>query len=332
MLSEEAVLKGLKLSIIVPVYKVEQYLRKCVDSLLDQDLVDGEYEIILVDDGSPDSCGDICEDYAAKYSQVRVIHQKNGGLSAARNSGIAASQGKYVQFVDSDDYLELNVLKTLVEKMETDKLDILRFNYRNVNERYEVFEPNKVSKPFVDYRDEVCDGLTFLNERLGFGCYAWQFMIRRELLDGCIFKEGIYLEDTEWTPRLLMKAHKVTSTDLMVYDYLIRKGSITQSVDENKKRKVLNDLLLLVDSLNTQKSVVKDKRWFEGMIAHVAISIISYVSNNYYAERVSVCRNLESKSVFPLSLYHSTTATKKKIQIANVSPRILCWLLKKRKS
>ena len=331
MLSENTILKGLKLSIIVPVYKVEPYLHKCVDSLLHQDLLEGDYEIILVDDGSPDRCGDMCEDYAAKYSQVRVIHQKNGGLSMARNSGMAISQGKYVQFVDSDDYMEPNVLKALVEKMETDQLDILRFNYRNVDESYEVYEPNKVSKPFVDYRDEVCDGLTFLNERLGFGCYAWQFVIRRELLENCVFKEGIYLEDSEWTPRFLMKAHKVTSTDLMVYNYLIRKGSITQSVDEEKKRKVLNDLLLLVDSLNTQKNEVKDKRWFEGMIAHITISIIGYVSHNYYKERFSVCKALRSKCVFPLSLYHSTTATRKKIQIANVSPELLCWLLKKRK-
>lgn len=319
--------KVLILSIIVPVYKVEQYLRKCVDSLLHQDLPMEEYEIILVDDGSPDGCGDICEEYATRYSQVRVIHQKNEGLSAARNSGIALSQGKYVQFVDSDDYLEPNVLKTLMGKMESDRLDVLRFNYRNVNEQYEAFEPNKVSKPFVDYRDEICDGSSFLNERLGFGCYAWQFVIRRELLEGCNFKKGIYLEDTEWTPRLLMKVHKVTSLDLMVYNYLIRKGSITQSVDEEKKRKVLNDLLLLVDSLNAQVSEVKDRRWFKGMIAHVAISMIGYVSHNYYNERIAVCKTLKSKRVFPLSSYHSTPATKRKIRIANISPVLLCWLL-----
>lgn len=327
MSSEKTILKMLKLSIIVPVYKVEQYLCKCVDSLLHQDLSEEEYEIILVDDGSPDRCGDICEEYAAKYAQVRAIHQKNGGLSAARNCGMAVSKGKYVQFVDSDDYLEPNVLKTLVEKMEIDQLDILRFNYRNVNEQYEAFEPNKVSKPFVDYRDEVCDGLAFLNERLGFGCYAWQFVFRRDLFEGCVFKEGIYLEDTEWTPRLLMKAQKVTSTDMIVYNYLIRKGSITQSVDDEKKRKVLNDLLLLVDSLKAQMSGLKDRRWFEGMIAQAAISTIGYVSHNYYAERLSVCDSLKSKRVFPLSSYHSTTATRRKIRIANVSPALLCWLL-----
>ena len=168
----------LKLSIVVPIYKVEPYLPKCVESLLAQDLREEDYEIILVDDGSPDLCGEICDGYAARYANVKAVHRKNGGLSAARNTGIEVAQGEYVQFVDSDDYLEPNVLKTLVDKMDSDKLDILRFNYQNVNERYEVFDPYKVSKSFVDYRDEVCNGLTFLTERLGFGCYACQFIIR----------------------------------------------------------------------------------------------------------------------------------------------------------
>ena len=318
---------GIKLSVIVPIYKVEQYLRKCIDSLLHQDLSQEEYEIVLVDDGSPDNCGDICEEYAGRFAQVKVIHRENGGLSAARNSGIEVARGRFVQFVDSDDYLEPNVLKTLTEKMEADQLDILRFNYRNVNERYEVFEPNKVSKPVVDYRDEVCDGLTFLSERLGFGCYAWQFMIKRELLEDCTFKEGIYFEDTEWTPRVLLKAQRMTSIDLMVYNYLFREGSITQSVDKQKKRKVLDDKMRLIDSMMEQKSVVGNKQWFEGMISQIVLSILGYVCEYYYKERTAVCQALKSKKVFPLSTYHSTKSAQRKIQIANISPKLLCWLL-----
>lgn len=320
-----------KLSIVVPVYKVEQYLSKCVDSLLNQDLLSEEYEIILVDDGSPDQCGVICEEYADRFAQVKVVHRKNGGLSAARNSGIEVAQGQYVQFVDSDDYLESNVLGNLVRKMDEDRLDVLRFNYQNVNEQYEAFEPNKVSKPFVDYRDEICDGLTFLNNRLGFGCYAWQFVIRCELLENCHFKEGIYFEDTEWTPRLLLKAQKVTSTNALVYNYLMRQGSITQSVDEVKKRKVLDDKLLLIDSMQEQLRDATDKRWFEGVIAQTALSIVGCVCENFYAEKENVIQTLQSKCVFPLSFYHSTKVAYCKIRLANVSPLLLCWLLKLKK-
>ena len=317
----------MKLSIIVPIYKVAQYLGKCIDSLLNQDLPREEYEIILVDDGSPDSCPAICEEYAHTHVNVKVIHRQNGGLSAARNSGIEVAQGQYVQFVDSDDFLEPNVLKTLVDKMDADLLDVLRFNYQNVNERYEVFEPNKISKPFVDYRDEVCDGLTFLTERLGFGCYAWQFLLRRELLEGCVFKEGIYFEDMEWTPRVLLKAKRVTSTDMMVYNYLMRQGSITQSVDEKKKRKVLDDRLSLIGSMKQQKEKAGDKRWFEGMIGQMAVGIIGSASNDFWGRHKELLKQLKEEGIFPLSSYHATDLAARKIRLANISPMLLCLLL-----
>lgn len=320
---------GLKLSIIVPIYKVEQYLAKCVDSLLHQDLSPEEYEIILVDDGSPDGCGAICDDYVSQYGNIKVIHRPNGGLSAARNSGIEVARGHYVQFVDSDDFLEPNVLKALVDKMDADKLDILRFNYQNVNEQYEVFSPNKDPKRWVDYSDSVCDGLSFLNERLGPACYAWQFVIKRTLLSDKRnwFKEGIYFEDMEWTPRIVLQASRVSSVGTISYNYLIREGSITQSVDANKKRKVLNDKLLLVDLMQSQKQSVSDQRWFDGMIAQVVVSIINHLVENYYKERKSVLQTLKQKKVFPLSFYLSNAPAKRKIALANLSPELLCFLL-----
>jgi len=317
----------MRLSVIVPIYKVEPYLRKCVDSLLRQDLADDEYEILLVDDGSPDGCGAICDSYASKYPNVNVIHRSNGGLSAARNTGIEVAKGKYVQFVDSDDYLEPDVLKALVIKAETDGLDVLRFNYQNVDKRYNVFEPNKVSKPFVDYRDEICDGLTFLTERLGFGCYAWQFLIRREILEGCRFKEGILFEDTEWTPRLLVKAQYVTSTDLLTYNYVQRIGSITQSRDEAKRRKALNDKIQLIDTMKKQKEGLSDQRWFEGMIAQLSLSIVDDISMGLYGERKQYLNELKSKKVLPLSDYHATPSARRKIRWVNASPELYCMVL-----
>lgn len=317
------------LSIIVPIYNVEPYLRKCVNSLLHQDLPAEDYEIILVDDGSPDRCGDICDEYASKYGNIRVVHRKNGGLSAARNSGIEIAQGKYIQFVDSDDYLEPNVLKALVEKMETDNLDVLRFNYQNVNENYEVFEPNKVSKPFVDYRDEICDGIAFLNERLGSACYVVQFMLKRELLQDKKnhFKEGIYFEDTEWTPRILVEAKRVTSVPTMVYNYLVRQGSITKSVDPRKRQKLLDDSLALIDAKKELMQEVPDKRWFEGMIAHSVVSIISTIAKDYFSQRKKYLEMLKVKNVFPLSTYHLTPSAARKVKLINFSPSLACWLL-----
>ena len=174
---------NVKLSIIVPIYGVEQYLRKCVDSLLNQDI--GNYEIILVDDGSTDDCPAICDEYAEKAKKlrgervyVRVIHQDNAGLSAARNSGIEVAQGEYIMFVDSDDYIEPNVLKELLAQMERDKLDVLRYRLQYINPQYEVYNPYK-SDSFKgnDYSEVPTDGVSFLNSRMNTQCYAWAFII-----------------------------------------------------------------------------------------------------------------------------------------------------------
>ena len=122
----------IRLSIIVPVFRVEQYLDTCVMSLLHQDLSAEEYEIILVDDGSDDACPQKCDDYAAQHKQIHVIHQPNKGLSGARNTGIKAARGKYICFVDSDDYIEPDCFGSLINKAENDSLDILQFGLQIV--------------------------------------------------------------------------------------------------------------------------------------------------------------------------------------------------------
>lgn len=112
-----------KLSVIVPVYKVEKYIHKCVDSILNQTFTD--FELILVDDGSPDNCGRICDEYAKKDSRVRVIHQENGGLSAARNTGIQNAKAEFITFVDSDDYIDADMYEYMLQYMKANNLDLL---------------------------------------------------------------------------------------------------------------------------------------------------------------------------------------------------------------
>ena len=315
------------LSIIVPVYNVKAYLKKCVDSLLDQDIETSDYEIILVDDGSTDGCSAICDELAETHENIFVIHKKNGGLSSARNAGIPVATGEYIQFVDSDDYLIPQVLKGLIEQILTQKLDILRFNYQNVNEKGEVFEPNRHSKPFVDFSREVCDGSTFLNERLGYACYAWQFIIRADLLKDEPFTEGIWFEDVDWTPRILLQADRVASTRQIVYNYLFRKGSISRSYDSDKRRKKISDQFFLIDSLDKSSNKATDIRWFKGMRSQIALSIIQAVSQSFFPERRKYIRALKEKKVFPLSSYHTTESARSKIRLANLSPLLMCRLI-----
>lgn len=318
----------MKLSVVVPVYNVEAYLKKCVNSLLSQDLSHNEYEIILVDDGSTDSCGAMCDAFAAEHESIRVIHQQNRGLSGARNTGIAAALGKYIQFVDSDDSLNPNVLGALIGQMEQQNLDVLRFNYQDVNEAGEVFEPNKYSKPFVDFSNEVCDGVTFLNERLGYACYACQFIAKASILrkEGNGFREGIYFEDVEWTPRILLQAERVASTDLVVYNYLFRTDSIARNADAEKKRKAIRDKMTILDGFTALMCSCPDNRWFKGMTGQISLSVLDAVGRFFYPQRKEYIGQLKDKGVFPLSAYHATESAKKKIWMANLSPSLVCWL------
>ena len=318
----------MKLSIIVPVYNVEAFLKKCVDSLLAQDLPKEDYEVILVDDGSTDGSGALCDTLAAEHGNIRVIHQRNRGLSGARNAGTPAASGDYILFVDSDDYLCPNVLEALAGLMESKDLDILRFNYQNVDMDGKVFEPNKYSKPFVDYSNETCDGETFLNERLGFACYAWQFMVKTSMLqqEGNGFKEGIYFEDVEWTPRILLQARRVASTDTVVYNYLFRTGSIARNTDHEKKRKAIRDKMTILEGFAALKPQVKDDRWFRGMSSQIALSVLDTVGRFFYPERKEYIRALKRQVAFPLSAYHATKSARRKIWLANLSPELVCRL------
>lgn len=342
----------MKLSIIVPIYNVALYLRKCVDSLLAQDISD--YEIILVDDGSHDECPEICDQYAASYPSefkgqenskaaphastpytihhtpsIRVIHQANAGLSAARNAGIEAAQGDYILFVDSDDYLQPNTLATLLDQAERDNLDVLRFRYQNVNESGDAFAPYKDMTNYNDYSVTATDGLTFLNERMGNQCYVVQFLVKTEIVRQELFTPGIYFEDTDWTPRMLLRAKRVASTDLVVYNYLWREGSITLSQhDIAKQRKQLNDKLDILAKLNQLGNTISDRRWFDGMISGLVINVVGMIASTFYCERKEYIRRIKALDILPITTYHIAPRAQRKVKMINISPALAVLILR----
>ena len=343
---------GVKLSIIVPVYGVAKYLPKCVDSLLAQDISD--YEIILVDDGSPDECPEICDQYAASYPSefkgervevigeengnaeitprshiasspyrptIKVVHQANAGLSAARNTGIAAAQGDYILFVDSDDYLQSNVLGTLMTQVKRDNLDVLRFRYQNVRECGEVFMPHEGMKTdYNNYSSKPVDGLTFLNDCMWVQCYVVQFIIKTDIVRQELFTPGIYFEDVDWTPRMLQRAKRVASTELVVYNYLWREGSITLSQkDITKMRKQLQDKLALIAKLNQLGHSVVNRKWFDSMISGLVINVVGIVSQYFYEQRKEYIRAIKALAVLPITDYHIAPKAKWKVKLINTS-------------
>lgn len=340
----------MKLSIIVPIYNVAPYLRKCVDSLLTQDISD--YEIILVDDGSTDGSSDIADaiQSEAKGTEIReadilastpytlhhtpeikIIHQSNAGLSAARNTGIAAAKGEYIMFVDSDDYLQPNVLGTLMEQVEREYLDVLRFDYQNVRQteagEYEVFQPNKYPHQ-VDTCREVVDGEMYLNERMGYACYAWQFVINRELTG--TFTPGIHYEDTEWLPRMMLNAKRVNSTPIVVYNYLVRQGSITQAEGNKEKlRKNVKDFLFVIESLSKQMTKHPNCQWLQRMISSMAVGVLTRVAMSFYDERKEYIHRLQELNVFPVVIADQGKTYARRAWIINLlGVRVYCWLMK----
>ena len=322
----------MKLSIIVPIYNVAPYLRKCVDSLLAQDYTD--YEIILVDDGSTDNSGAIADEVVSEAignrPMLRVIHQTNAGLSAARNAGLAIAQGEYIMYVDSDDYLQPNVLGALMDQVERDQLDVLRFRYQNVRESGEVFAPYKDMTNYNNYSSAPTNGLTFLNERMGTQCYAVQFILRRELALQEQFTPGIYFEDTDWTPRMLLRAERVASTDLVVYNYLWREGSITKQKSISKiKKKIKDKSYILSKYIDYSLSLNRENNtWYRTMISKLTISILVALSGDLYSDKDFYIRTLIKSQIFPLSYHHLSFHELAMICVINLfSARLLVELL-----
>ena len=206
------------ISIIVPIYKVEPYIRQCIESILNQTYRD--FEVLLVDDGSPDKCGEICDEYARKDNRIRVFHTENKGVAAARNTGLREAKGEYIGFVDPDDWIEPNMYGVLFRLREETNADI------SVCETYyELVDGQKFVNVIQDavYTDSeaICALL-----RLKLRNYLWNKTYKKELWAGIWFPEGHTYEDVATLYKVIMKAHVVSCTSEVLYHYRMRASSI----------------------------------------------------------------------------------------------------------
>lgn len=218
------------ISVIVPVYKVEPYLRRCVDSILGQTYTD--FELILVDDGSPDSCGAICDEYAEKDARVRVIHQENGGLSAARNAGIdwvfANSDSEWLTFVDSDDVLSDCFLQRLYEVAKSEKSEIVVGDYAHFTDDKELQELYEESEPATQCSGiQACEKL-YDTEFVKF-VTAWGKLYCSSLFDNIRFPKGKIHEDEATTYKLYLAVDRVAIVKDKLYYYRFNPNGIMQT-------------------------------------------------------------------------------------------------------
>lgn len=221
------------ISVIIPIYNVENYLAKCVNSVIDQNYKN--LEIILVNDGSPDNCGSICDEYAQKDNRIVVIHKKNGGLSDARNAGLEISTGDFITFVDSDDYVSKDFISTLVNLIQDFEADIAIspfIHFKDDEKKVKrILSINKV-KTYTNV-----EGLINMFYQSDFDNNATSKLFRRELFSDVSFPKGLLYEDLATTYKLFLLANKVAFSNRKTYFYLIRSNSIEGSPFNEKKMK-----------------------------------------------------------------------------------------------
>ena len=216
------------ISVIVPIYNVEVYLRHCVDSICNQTY--RNLEIILVNDGSPDRCGEICDAYAARDPRIRVIHKANGGLSDARNAGLASASGSYLMFVDSDDLLPRDAVHSLISMALSENADLVIGKHV----RFSDVVPD-ITASGISAAPQILNSAEAMKDMLESGCAAWARLYRREIHQSIPFPVGEINEDEAIVLRILENCKKILKTDVIVYFYRCRPESITSSDFSTKK-------------------------------------------------------------------------------------------------
>ncbi|SHH68410.1 glycosyltransferase family 2 protein [Clostridium grantii] len=281
-----------KISIIVPIYKVEAYLQKCIDSILVQTFND--FELILVDDGSPDKCGRICDEYVKKDKRIKVIHKLNGGLSSARNAGIDIAQGKYIGFVDSDDYIHTRMYEVLYNSAVEYLSDIIMCDYSKVSEGQvkELINFNTNSKIEHFTNTQALEQL-FTKNGVGF-VVAWNKLYRKELFKNLRFAEGRIHEDEFIAHKILYKSTKITYVSIYLYYYLQRNNSIMGSQVRLKK---LDFLYALKERTDFFKSIKQEQLQYKAEKTYIWVLIGRYYKTK--SELTNVNKELrEMKKMF----------------------------------
>lgn len=212
---------GEKISAIVPIYKVEQYLNRCIDSIINQTYTN--LEIILVDDGSPDNCPKICDEYAKVDDRIKVIHKENGGLSDARNAGLNVATGDYIGFIDSDDWVHKDMYKILYKIMMEEKSDIVECNAKKINKYLDDMEVNLDFKSFNYNKEESIEALISENTVQQ---TVWNKLYKKDVIENILFEKGKFHEDEFWTYQIFHRCDKLVHVDIDLYYYFQREDSI----------------------------------------------------------------------------------------------------------
>lgn len=271
------------ISVIIPVYNVEDYLGRCLESVCNQTYK--ALEIILVDDGSSDDCPEICDSWAGRDRRIRVIHQENRGLSAARNAGLKICRGDYVIYIDSDDYILRDTMETLLYLLKKHEADVAVSTYRKSGE--EDKECFRLSGKILAGKTQ--DMLEYLYSN--YLWHSWAKLIKRRIAVQCPFDERLIYEDYENTPRLLLLAKRIVISMDGRYQYTVRNGSIMerhQKITSNDLAEITDRNLCLFQSSDYQE---KTKHYLYGFL-------FEQIAYNYHRTIKSVKMGAERREPF----------------------------------
>lgn len=309
----------MKISVIIPIYNVGFYLQECVNSVIKQTYKN--LEIILVDDGSTDECPNICDTYAKQYSNVKVVHKQNGGLSDARNVGILNSTGDYLLFLDADDFWkDSTAVQSLVDRINLTHADLLNYSYIKYYEDL---------KKYINYFEDMeplplefnkLESIQYLLNNNLYIASACNKLIKKSLFeDGNLyFVKGIYSEDIDWCLRLLIKAESVDFICENFYCYRQRSGSISHTINDKKCHDLTNNILKCFSMVNESESL-QDVLYKYVAYQYGTFFITQAVAENYQSE----CINELSKYKWVLK-YHSNN---KKLIILNIMVTVFGYKL-----
>ena len=283
----------IKYSFIVPVYNTEKFLKKCLDSLVNQTYKD--FEIIVVNDGSTDKSSSIISKYQKKYKNIIVIDKENEGLSMARNRGVQKSSGKYIIFVDSDDYVSNKLLEEVDKKI--DDSDILRFQIATEDEEY-----TKINEYHEEGFESMCgyDAFKYLSS-YHFVEPAWCYVIRKNyyIENKFSFKKDVYHEDFGLIPHVIYKARKVKSIDFIGYYYIQRNGSIMNNNDYKKTVKKAFDMLEQYKTMRLfAKNINRKNNLDDYFLSYISNSVIVKARELKKDEKKVYINELKKLNVF----------------------------------
>lgn len=301
------------ISVIVPVYRVENYINNCIDSIINQTY--SNLEIILVDDGSPDNSGKICDEYAEKDTRIKVIHKCNGGVSSARNVGLNNAKGEWVTFVDADDWIEDNFCHILIEKATQSGADIASCGYNRIVN-------NALEKINVCDKDILLNSKEYLikslNPQTGFG-FCHMKLIKKECFNNIIFDENISVgEDALFNIMLSSRIIKAVLVGKTLYNYRINSQSVVKKYDKNYVQKYLAGIYAIKKYVfKSQNDYEIEQNYYNFVAYHVLLIAVNYCfhPDNNDENKINllkkICTCNELKQGIEKSNYNNLSLTRK---------------------